>query len=111
MNRLRSLFKPTKAAETSHSQGTTTNNVIIATSSTINHARGDQYITNNYTSPPTPLASASSATLAGQAPMFNDAPIDNLSIHFTGRKRELAQIAKAFEQRGDIPLRCALHGN
>jgi hypothetical protein len=110
MSRLRSLFKPAKA-ETSHSQGTTIQNTIIATSSTINNPRGDQYITNNiYPGAPAPLASASSAPLPNQAP-FNDAPIDNLSIHFTGRKRELALIAKAFEQRRDVPLRCALHGN
>jgi GTPase SAR1 family protein len=112
MIRLRSLFKPAKA-ETSHSPGTTTQNTIIATSSTINSPRGDQYIqvTNNiYPDPPAPLASVSSAPLPGQAP-FNDAPVDNLSIHLTGRKRELALIAKAFERRRDVPLRCALHGN
>jgi hypothetical protein len=105
MNRVRSLFKPAKA-ETSHSQRTTTNNVIIATSSTINNVRGD-HITNVYQAP---LARASSPPPSGQPP-FNDAPIDNLSIHFTGRKRELALIAKAFERRRDIPLRCALQGN
>jgi hypothetical protein len=109
MNRIRSLFKPAKD-EPSRSQGTTTNNVIMATSSTINSVRGDQYITNNYTSPPVPLASASSPQPLSQAP-FNDAPVDNLSIHFTGRKRELAQIAKEFEQRRNIPRRCALFGN
>jgi Cdc6-like AAA superfamily ATPase len=44
---------------------------------------------------------------------FNDAPIDQLSIHFTGRKNELALIAKAFKKRRrrDIPLRCVLFGN
>ena len=115
MNRIRSLFKPTDT-ETSRPQGTegtTTHNTIIATSSTINSPRGDQYIsniTNIYPSPPAPPVSASSVPLPSQTP-FNDAPIDNLSIHFTGRKRELALIAKAFERRRDIPLRCALHGN
>jgi hypothetical protein len=104
MNR-RSLFKSAKA-DTSRSQ---TNNVIIATSSTINNVRGD-HITHVYQAPLAPLASASSAPPPGQSP-FNDAPIDNLSIHFTGRNKELALIAKAFEQRRDIPLRCALHGN
>ena len=107
MSRLRSYFRSAKA-ETSRSQGTTTN---VVTSSTINNARGDQYITNNvYPGAPAPLAGASSAPPIGQTP-FNDAPIDYLSIHFTGRKRELALIAKAFEQRRDVPLRCALHGN
>src|SRR3984893_1221110 len=115
MNRIRSIFKPAKA-ETSHSQGTTTNNTIIATSSTINSPRRDQHITNVtnltnvYPASPALPASTSSPAVASQAP-FNDAPVDNLSIHFTGRKKELALIAKAFEQRRDIPLRCALHGN
>jgi hypothetical protein len=105
MNRIRSLFKSTKV-ESSHSQATTTNN-IMAASNTFNVVSGDQHITHVY---PAPLASASSPPPLGQSP-FNDAPIDNLSIHFTGRKRELALIAKAFERRGDIPRRCALHGN
>jgi hypothetical protein len=92
MNRLRSVFKPAKA-ETSRSQGTTTNNIIVATSSTINSPRGDQYITNVYPSPPAAPAIASSAPPPGQAP-FND-----------------ALIAKAFETRRKIPIRCALFGN
>jgi len=65
------------------------------------------HIYQNTAPPPTNSASASQRV---QTP-FNDAPIDNLSIHFTGRKRELALIAKAFEGRRDIPLRGALHGN
>jgi hypothetical protein len=109
MNRLRSVFKLAKAGD-SRLQGTTTNNIVVATSSTINCATGDQYITNLHPGPPTPLASASSASVPNQSP-FNDAPIDNLSTHFTGRKRELALIAKAFERRRDMPLRCALFGN
>jgi hypothetical protein len=111
MKRLRSIFKPAKT-ETSHSQGTTTQN-ITASSSNFNHVGGHQYntnITHVHTAPFTPLASPSSASPPGQAP-FNDAPIDNLSTHFTGRKRELALIEKAFERRRDVPLRCALHGN
>jgi len=57
-----------------------------------------------------PPANSASAPQPCPSP-FNDAPIDNLSIHFTGRKRELALIAKAFERRRDIPLRCSLFGN
>ena len=109
MNRLRSLFKPA-SAESSRSQGATTNNIIAATSSTINSARGDQYITNIYPGPPAPLANTPSAPLPGPTP-FNDAPVDQLSFRFTGRKKELALIAKAFEKRGNIPLRCVLYGN
>jgi hypothetical protein len=111
MNKLRSIFKPAKAETvTSHSQGLATHNTIIATLSTINSPRRDQYITNIYPTSPAPLASTSNAPLPSQ-PTFNDAPIDNLSIHFTGRKKELALIAKAFKRRRDVPLRCALHGN
>jgi hypothetical protein len=111
MDRLRSLFKPAQA-KSSRSQGTTTQNV-IAPSSTFNHVGGDQYNQcNQYNTHvyPAPLAGSSIAVPTGRS-RFNDTPIDNLSTHFTGRKRELALIAKAFEQRRDLPLRCALHGN
>ena len=108
MDRLRSLFKPGKA-QSSRSQRTTTQN-IIAPSSNFNHVGGHQYnvnITNVH--PPAPVASACNAPSTGQS--FNDAPIDNLSIRFTGRKRELALINAAFKKRRNIPLRCALFGN
>jgi hypothetical protein len=97
MNRLRSLFKPARA-ESSRPQQTATQN-IIAPSSNFNDVAGHQYnvnITNVHPAPLAPLASTSDAPPTGQSP-FNDAPIDNLSIHFTGQKRELALIAKAFE--------------
>jgi hypothetical protein len=109
MNRLRSLFKPAKT-ESSLSQGITAQN-FIAPSSNFNHVVGQQYnITNVYPAAITLPASASSSRPRSQTP-FNDAPIDNLSTHFAGRKRELALIAKAFKKRRNIPLRCALHGN
>jgi hypothetical protein len=92
--------------EAPRSQATVIHN-FTAPSSTFNSIGGDQYNTHIY---PAPLTSASSAPPTGRSP-FNDAPIDNLSIHFTGRKRELALIAKAFEKRRNIPLRCALFGN
>ena len=77
--------------------------------SIFHHVAGHQYnvsITNIHPPPITPLASASNASLPSQAP-----PIDNLSIHFTGRKKALALIRKAFKRSQDILLCCALHGN
>jgi len=108
MNSIQSLLKRTKA-ESSPSQGAITHN-INAPSAVFNNVGGHQYNINVNPAPTTPLAGASNAPPPVQSP-FNDAPIDNLSIHFTGRKRELALIATAFEKRRDIPLRCALHGN
>jgi hypothetical protein len=46
-----------------------------------------------------------------QCPCFNDAPLDLLSVNFTGRKREIALIIEFLEKVfGDVPTRCALHG-
>jgi hypothetical protein len=43
---------------------------------------------------------------------FNDAPIDLLSVNFTGRTKELALIASALRRVWrNVPRRCALHGN
>jgi hypothetical protein len=42
---------------------------------------------------------------------FNDAPIDLLSSHFTGREDELDHIGKAFGMNhGRVPTRCAVYG-
>ena len=38
---------------------------------------------------------------------FNDAPVDLLSVHFTGRENELKHISSAFEHVDEIPRRCA----
>ena len=44
-------------------------------------------------------------------PSFNDAPIDLLSVNFTGREQEMALIIEFLEiEHGDMPSRCALHG-
>ena len=48
---------------------------------------------------------------APQVP-FIEVPVDLSSIKFTGRKKELALITKAFERpRRNIPLRCVLFGD
>jgi hypothetical protein len=42
---------------------------------------------------------------------FNDAPIDLLSIHFTGREGELADIGRILDIiHDDAPTRCVIHG-
>jgi hypothetical protein len=85
--------------------------ILTAQSSTFNNVGRDQYnITHVHQSAGAPHANSANESPPHQPP-FNDAPVDNLSIHFTGRARELALIEKAFERRGDVPLRCALHGN
>ena len=71
--------------------------------STVNIVGGNQanYNTSNPTSTsgaPPPLSP------------FNDAPVDLLSVHFTGRENELKHISSAFEHIDDIPRRCALYG-
>ena len=46
-----------------------------------------------------------------RCPCFNDAPLDLLSVKFTGREREIALIIEFLEiVYGDLPARCALHG-
>jgi hypothetical protein len=46
-----------------------------------------------------------------QCPCFNDAPLDLLSVNFTGREREIAMIIEFLETvYSDVPTRCALHG-
>jgi hypothetical protein len=41
---------------------------------------------------------------------FNDAPIDLLSYHFTGRKEELDRIIQVFStNHGSAATRCAIH--
>jgi hypothetical protein len=61
-------------------------------------------VNNNYTL--TPIQSSSSATLS-----LNDAPIDLLSVHFTGREEELTRIANILDvAHGDVPTRCIIHG-
>jgi hypothetical protein len=42
---------------------------------------------------------------------FIDAPVDILSIHFTGRTEELFRIRESFDaDYGNVPIRCAIHG-
>ena len=78
---------------------------IDARQSTINHSGRD--IHNHYYS--TPIASGPSQP--SSIPPFNDAPIDLLSSHFTGREKELQDIGNALDVTyGDTPTRCIVGG-
>jgi hypothetical protein len=102
------LFPP---LETSRPDETTMTHILDTRSSTFNNVVRDQYnITHVHQIAGPAHANSSSAPSPRQLP-FNDAPVDKLSIHFTGPKRESALIEKAFKRRRDIPLRCALFGN
>jgi hypothetical protein len=80
--------------------------------STFNNVAGHQYNITNIQSSTGALAGSSRPPPSHVAP-FNDAPVDQLSVHFTGRKKELALIAEAFTKRRhrNIPPRCVLFGN
>jgi predicted ATP-dependent serine protease len=80
----------------------------VALGNIINNVTGDQYNNNvNYN-----IRVESSSSI--QAPMlspFIEAPLDLLSIYFTGRDKELEQIAKTFDiVHGGTPTRCIVHG-
>jgi hypothetical protein len=76
----------------------------VSLGNTSNHVAGDQY---NYNIRVETLSSSQAPTL----PPFTEAPIDLLSVHFTGRENELANIARTLEiVHGDVPTRCAIFG-
>jgi tetratricopeptide (TPR) repeat protein len=75
--------------------------------STHNQVGGDQINVNNYYQVP----SAGSSTQRPHLRPFIDAPVDILSIHFTGRKEELQHIKEIFDaDSSDVPIRCVIHG-
>jgi hypothetical protein len=110
MHRNRALLRSSKSSPAQADQATVYSMNIDApsTGSTFNNVSGHQFnVTHIH-----PSAGAIPALLSPSKPApFNEAPVDLLSIHFTGRKKELALIAKAFEKRRNIPLRCVLFGN
>jgi hypothetical protein len=74
-----------------------------------NNQVGRDQINNYYVSPP--VESARSSSKPPSSLSFNDAPIDLLSVHFTGRETELAYIGKVLDEaQGDVPTRCVIHG-
>jgi hypothetical protein len=75
----------------------------------INNVDRDQYLTvhNHYV----PVENDSSSSRVPTSLSFNDAPIDLLSIHFTGRGRELADIGRILDVvHDDAPAHCVIHG-
>ena len=84
---------------------------IDAPFSTFNNVGGHQF--NFIIQPSNSAVAISSHASPSHVAPFNDAPVDHLSVHFTGRTRELALIAEAFKKRRhqNIPPRCVLFGN
>jgi hypothetical protein len=82
-----------------------TSRIIDACYST-NNSAGRDHITIDYTIPQVESGPSSQPSLS-----FNDAPIDLLSRHFTGREVELDRIERVFSMgHGDAPTHCVLYG-
>jgi NB-ARC domain len=77
----------------------------LALGSTFNYVGRDQY---NYS---IRVEGSSSSVQALTPHSFNEAPIDLLSTYFTGREKELADVAKILDVvHDDIPTRCVVYG-
>ena len=75
---------------------------------TYNEVAGNQF---HFHLPQRAIAGPSTSKNAAQCPSFNDAPLDLLSVNFTGREQEMALIIEFLDTLyGDVPARCALHG-
>jgi NB-ARC domain len=75
----------------------------VALGSTFNYVSGNQYNYNR-------VESGSSSSQAPILPSI-EAPINLLSTYFTGREKELDDIAKTLDiVHGDIPTRCVIYG-
>ena len=75
---------------------------------TYNEVAGNQF---HFHLPQRAIAGPSSPKNVIQCPSFNDAPLDLLSVNFTGREQEMALIIELLDTLyGDVPTRCALHG-
>jgi hypothetical protein len=91
----------------------THNNIIQQVDShhnTITNVGRDHYTYNIHHHHPSPPVEASGSS-SNSWPSFNDAPLDLLSAHFTGRRRELARISEILDVvHEDVPTRCVIHG-
>jgi NB-ARC domain len=77
--------------------------------SKINNVSGDQYNLNYHTA--LHIETGASSSHAPPPITLNDAPLDLLSVHFTGREKELARISAIMDVvHGDLPTRCVIHG-
>jgi hypothetical protein len=78
----------------------------VSLGNTSNYIARDQY---NYNIRVETRSSGQAPT--GALPPFTEAPIDLLSVYFTGRENELANIARTLEVvHGDVPTRCVIFG-
>jgi hypothetical protein len=87
---------------------------VDARHSTNNHVGGSQYnIVNNnhFALSSSPTQSTLSPSTPSSPLSFIDAPLDLLSVYFTGRDSELTRIQQVLDVvHGDVPTRCVLHG-
>jgi hypothetical protein len=77
------------------------------TGSNVTNVSGDQsnYHTHLH------IETGASSSQPSSSLTFNDAPIDLLSVHFTGREKELARVSEILNGgHEDIPSRCVVHG-
>jgi tetratricopeptide (TPR) repeat protein len=74
-------------------------------SNIVNVSGGDQY--NTFLR----VEAGASSIHAPSSLAFNDAPLDLLSLHFTGREKELGRISEIMDVIcDDQPTRCVIHG-
>lgn len=86
-----------------------------ASNSVFNSVGRNQYIHNHDNSTHVITCSIATEQAAAASTLllqpFNDAPVDLLSSHFTGRAEELDHLSVVFDTiQGDVPTRCAIHG-
>jgi hypothetical protein len=77
--------------------------------SKISNVSGDQYNINYHAA--LHIETGASSSQQPPAVPLNDVPPDLLSVHFTGREKELARISETMDViHEDLPTRCVIHG-
>jgi hypothetical protein len=75
---------------------------------TMNHGGANQYERNQYY---LPFETAGPSSQAPTSLCFNDAPLELLSVYFTGRMKEWTRIGEIFDTvHDDVPTICVIHG-
>jgi hypothetical protein len=81
----------------------------ISRNNITNNVQGDQYFAVHHHH--NQDEGSSSQARAPTSLSFNDAPVDILSVYFTGRNKELADIERILDSaHDDTPARCVIHG-
>jgi NB-ARC domain len=91
---------------------TTTSHSIqtLSDGSTFNQVGGDQ-VNHNFLTFVQGATSSDSSIKSTILLPFIDAPVDILTVHFTGRTEELARIKDILDSvGGNVPIRCVIHG-